>query len=299
MSPLTQTLHTYYLQLTSLCHRFSFFSKAAPQAPTCYRSYITYGLQLTSAWIQTNPFKPNAFTTFFSSQPSRHRKELDQREMPLARSLSWDASGKMALCLALNSDPQQKKCRWAILQCTRCVILSIPCIKPNVFRLESKFTEGAVIAEDCISGLRFCVPSVPRHNRALSAGLSAPEVCLEVSMSFQEKLFTSLRCISNSNTSVLSHLYILIYTCYIHSHACWIFALPFSNIFQLDGVLNYITSLAHSSLHLPRYHVSFLLASEGLKESCKTGIWVNTVWRVLSMMPCVGWTQYFNLLNTS
>lgn len=162
------------------------------------------------------------------------------------------------------------------------MILSILCIRPNIVMLESKFTDRAVIAEDHMSGLRFCVPFVPRYHRDLWGSVSIRG--LLGSIKELPELFTSLGCISNSNTSALSHLYILIYTCYTHSHTFWIFALPFSNLFQLDWVFNYMTFLAHSNLQLPRYHVSFLLASEGLKESCKTGIWVNTVWRVLSMM---------------
>lgn len=119
----------------------------------------------------------------------------------------------------------------------------------------------------------------------ISGELSAAEICLELSMSFQKKLLTSFGCTSNSNTSCFYHLDLYIYTCSIKSeHSLSEFS-SFSNFFLLDGLFSYVMVLALSNLpFLPRYQVSFLLASKGLKESCKTGMWVNTLRRVPSMM---------------
>lgn len=47
----------------------------------------------------------------------------------------------------------------------RCMMLSILCIRPNIFTLESKFLGRADITEDSVSGLCFCTPSVPHYDR--------------------------------------------------------------------------------------------------------------------------------------
>jgi len=153
--------------------------------------------------------------------PARSRPPPHGAQLPAVPARAPGSPTEMhrgtALCLTLNSDPRQKKCRLVILQRIRCVLLSVLCIGPNIFRLESKFTDRAVTAEDQVSGLRFCVPSVPRHDRDLWRAVSIRALLGSIN-EFPGKLFTSLGCISDSNISALSRLYISIYALYIHSH---------------------------------------------------------------------------------
>lgn len=91
----------------------------------------------------------------------------------------WDMSG-MALCLTLNSDPPQKKCRLVTLQYMYSVILLILCIRLNLFTPESKFTDQAVTAEDHISGLCFCIPSTPCYDRDLGRAVSIRDLPVSI-----------------------------------------------------------------------------------------------------------------------
>lgn len=165
------------------------FPKAAPKAPICYHSYINH-LRF-AADKSLNPDQPLQvklfchllrFTTARSSQRAGSEGNAPSEvpspapRHPALRSASLSARfarttteicQEMALCLTLNSDPQQKKCRLVILQCMCYMILSIPCISPNLFTLARKFTDKVVLAEDHISDLRFCMPSAPCYDRDL------------------------------------------------------------------------------------------------------------------------------------
>lgn len=143
---------------------------------------------------------------------------------------------------------------------------------------QSKFTDRAVTAEHPF----LARPPLPA-TAGISGGLSASQLSLQLPMSFRKKLFTSFGCISDRNTSSLpTYTYYSILVTYTYP--------PFDFLPYLSqtffGLKEFLITLWFWPIPFQPslYHVSFLLTSEGFKESCKTGIWVNTAWRILSMM---------------
>lgn len=178
--------HHPYLQLISLGLWCSFFPRLLLRFP--FATIPTETTQGFAAHGSLNPHKSLQgkrfhhflqFTTTWLSQPAGSKGNAPSQapstppQHPALRSTSPSAQfvhsttkrcREMALCLTLNSEPQQKRCPLVLLQCMRCMMLSILCIRPNIFTLESKFLGRADITEDSLC-LCFCTPSVPRYDR--------------------------------------------------------------------------------------------------------------------------------------
>lgn len=279
------------------------FSKAVPKAPHSYINHLWFAADKS---LKSRPFKTNSSITSFGSQTHDgcikgnypqpcpiHHQALSSTSLS-----AWFAPSstrihrEMVLWLTPSWDPQEKKYRLVILPCICCELSWYHAPNQTCACQKANSQTGQLLQK--ITLLAGALPWLPLPTKTgISGELSAAEICLEISMSFQKKLFTPFGCTSNSNTSSLYHLDLFIYTCYINSQAFWNFCLSYIFFCLMDFLITlrfwpFPTFLSSPGIRF----LSFWLQRKLQNWNLSKYVMKSTLHDVL-----VEWSQYFNLLN--